>query len=253
LHNLQKAVADTQFELAQLNKIEAELIDLEEFKIKLKQIEQQLAQNHQNIGQIKNELQRDEQSREQWKALHEQLQIQKQRWEQWAELNQLVGSREGDKFRIYAQNFTLERLTYVANLHLKQLNPRYCIQKTANQNTLELEVMDIYQANHRRSIKTLSGGEKFLISLALALGLAELAGRNTYIESLFIDEGFGTLDSNTLDIAISALETLQMGGKLIGIISHVDALKERITTQVQVVKSGGGFSRLKILSNGLEL
>jgi DNA repair protein SbcC/Rad50 len=253
LHNLQKAVADTQFELAQLNKTKVELVDLEEFKIKLKQIEQQLAQNYQSIGQIKNELQRDEQSREQWKALHEQLQIQKQRWEQWAELNQLVGSREGDKFRIYAQNFTFERLTYLANLHLKQLNPRYCIQKTANQNTLELEVMDTYQANHRRSIKTLSGGEKFLISLALALGLAELAGRNTYIESLFIDEGFGTLDSNTLDIAISALETLQMGGKLIGIISHVDALKERITTQVQVVKSGGGFSRLKILSNGLEL
>jgi len=253
VQNLQKSVADAQIELAQLNKTEAELIDLEGFKLKLKQLEQQLAQNYQRIGQIKNELQRDEQLREEWNILREKFRIQKQRWEQWAELNQLVGSKEGDKFRIYAQNFTLERLTQLANLHLKQLNPRYCIQKTAHQNTLELEVMDTYQANHRRSIKTLSGGEKFLISLALALGLAELAGKNTYIESLFIDEGFGTLDSNTLDIAISALETLQMGGKLIGIISHVDALKERITTQVQVVKSGGGISRLKILSNGFEL
>lgn len=247
LHNLQKMVADTQLELAQLNKTESERIDLEEFKIKLKQIEQQLAQNHQSIGQIKNELQRDEKLRQEWVILNEKLNAQKQRWEQWAELNQLVGSKEGDKFRIYAQNFTLEKLTQLANLHLQQLNPRYCIQKTAHQNTLELEVMDTYQANHRRSIKTLSGGEKFLISLALALGLAELAGKNTYIESLFIDEGFGTLDSNTLDVAISALETLQIGGKLIGIISHVDALKERIATQVQVIKSGGGFSYLKIV------
>ncbi len=253
VHNLQKAVADTHTELAQLNKDEIQLIDLEQFKLELKNIEQQLALNYQNIGQIKNELQRDEQLREEWTILNAKLSAQKQRWEQWAELNQLVGSKEGDKFRIYAQNFTLERLTHLANFHLKQLNPRYCIQKVDKKETLELEVMDMYQANHRRSIKTLSGGEKFLISLALALGLAELAGKNTYIESLFIDEGFGTLDSNTLDIAISALETLQMGGKLIGIISHVDALKERITTQVQVVKSGGGISRLKILSNGLEL
>lgn len=249
----EKSVADTQTELARLNKDNIQSVKLEEYKINLKDIERQIAQNHQRIGEIKNQLETDNQCRQEWLDLNQQLETQKRQYEQWEELNQLVGSKEGDKFRIYAQNFTLERLTYLANLHLKQLNPRYCIQKTANQTTLELEVMDMYQANHRRSIKTLSGGEKFLISLALALGLAELAGKNTYIESLFIDEGFGTLDSNTLDVAISALETLQMGGKLIGIISHVDALKERITTQVQVVKSSSGFSRLKILSNGLEL
>ncbi|MEY3220841.1 MAG: hypothetical protein RIT27_2198 [Pseudomonadota bacterium] len=247
LHNLQQAMEDNQKELAQLKSeiIETETLNL--LKEKLENINQIIREADQNIGQIKNELQRDEQYREQWRILCAQLQMQKQNWEQWLELNHLIGSSGGDKFRIYAQDFTLERLTQLANHHLKQLNPRYYIQKTAHQGTLELEVIDNYQANHRRSIKTLSGGEKFLISLALALGLAELAGRNAYIESLFIDEGFGTLDSHTLDIAISALETLQISGKLIGIISHVDALKERIGTQVQVIKSGGGFSYLKIV------
>lgn len=247
LHNLQKSLADTQFEISQLQTDSSEINTLIELKEKLGKNNQQIREDDQRIGQLKNDLQRDEQLRGQWQTLNEQFHLQKQRWEQWSELNQLIGSKEGDRFRIYAQNFTLERLTQLANFHLQQLNPRYCIQKTADQNALELEVIDNYQANHCRSIKTLSGGEKFLISLALALGLAELAGRNTYIESLFIDEGFGTLDSNTLDIAISALEALQMGGKLIGIISHVDALKERIATQVQVLKSGGGFSYLKIV------
>lgn len=247
LHNIQKSLADAQFELEQLQTNEVKINSLIELKENLEQTHRTIREYDQSIGQIKNELQHDEQLRGKWLILSQQLHEQKQSWEQWAELDYLIGSSKGDKFRIYAQNFTLERLTYLANLHLKQLNPRYCIQKTTKEDTLELEVMDNYQANHRRSIKTLSGGEKFLISLALALGLAELAGRNTYIESLFIDEGFGTLDSNTLDIAISALETLQMGGKLIGIISHVDALKERIATQVQVIKSGGGFSYLKIV------
>lgn len=247
LHNMQKAVIDHQYELERLQSEIIYIDNLEQLKEQLESISQSIRNDDQLMGQIKNDLQRDAQFREQWRTLQSQLTEQKQRWEQWTELNQLIGSKEGNKFRIYAQNFTLERLTLFANFHLKQLNPRYSIQKISNQEALELEVIDNYQANHRRSIKTLSGGEKFLVSLALALGLAELAGRNAYIESLFIDEGFGTLDSNTLDIAISALETLQMSGKLIGIISHVDALKERIATQVQVIKSGGGFSYLKIV------
>jgi len=247
LHNMQKAVIDNQRELERLQSETFHIDNLKQLKEQLENINQNIRNDDQQIGHIKNELRRDEQFREQWRVLQAQLTEQKQRWERWAELNQLIGSKEGNKFRIYAQNFTLERLTQLANFHLKQLNPRYYVQKVSNQEALELEVIDNYQANHRRSIKTLSGGEKFLVSLALALGLAELAGRNAHIESLFIDEGFGTLDSNTLDIAISALETLQIGGKLIGIISHVDALKERITTQVQVIKSGGGFSHLKII------
>ena len=96
-------------------------------------------------------------------------------------------------------------------------------------------------------MNTLSGGETFLVSLALALGLSDLAGRNTQIESLFIDEGFGTLDEQTLDTAISSLENLQSQGKTIGIISHVPALKERISTQIRMVQKGNGFSEILVV------
>src|SRR5690606_8411420 len=116
------------------------------------------------------------------------------------------------------------------------------------QEDLKLEIIDIYQADAIRPMSTLSGGESFLVSLALALGLSDLASRKTQINSLFIDEGFGTLDEETLDIAISTLENLQANGKTIGIISHVEALKERIATQIQISKQPGGSSKIKIKS-----
>ena len=148
---------------------------------------------------------------------------------------------------MFAQGLTLQKLTQLANIHLQQLHGRYLIQKREG-DTLELDIVDTYQADNRRSMNTLSGGESFLVSLALALGLSELAGRDTQIQSLFIDEGFGTLDENTLDLAIATLENLQASGKTIGIISHVKALKERIATQVQVTKQGNGFSMVRVVS-----
>jgi len=108
-------------------------------------------------------------------------------------------------------------------------------------------LVDFFQTNDMRSVDTTSGGEKFLISLALALGLSDLASKNAKISSLFIDEGFGTLDSNTLETVISTLETLRAQGKIIGIISHVENLKERISTQIQVIKKSQGVSELNIL------
>ncbi|RMD96443.1 MAG: ATP-binding cassette family protein, partial [Bacteroidetes bacterium] len=111
---------------------------------------------------------------------------------------------------------------------------------------LELNIVDTYQADSVRSLFSLSGGESFLVSLALALGLSSLAARQSNIRSLFIDEGFGSLDEQTLDLAISTLENLQAGGKTIGIISHVKELKERIATQVKVVKKNNGVSRVEI-------
>ena len=112
---------------------------------------------------------------------------------------------------------------------------------------LELDIVDRYQGDNQRSMSTLSGGESFLVSLALALGLSDLAGRNAQIQSLFIDEGFGTLDARNLDLVIQTLENLQSSGKTIGIISHVDALKERIYTQIRVVKQGHGFSTISVI------
>ncbi|HSV12098.1 MAG TPA: SbcC/MukB-like Walker B domain-containing protein, partial [Hanamia sp.] len=109
---------------------------------------------------------------------------------------------------------------------------------------------DHYQADVVRPMATLSGGESFLVSLSLALGLSDLAGRKVQIRSLFIDEGFGTLDADTLDIAITALENLEATGKMIGIISHVEALKDRIGVQIEIRKEAGGYSRIRLKSYG---
>jgi len=109
---------------------------------------------------------------------------------------------------------------------------------------LELNVVDNYQAGEIRSTKNLSGGESFLVSLALALGLSHMAGRNVRVDSLFLDEGFGTLDEEALDSALETLASLQQDGKLIGVISHVPALKERIGTQIEVTPRTGGRSRI---------
>lgn len=111
---------------------------------------------------------------------------------------------------------------------------------------LELEIIDHYQGDVTRPMRSLSGGESFLASLALAVGLSELASGRTAIESLFIDEGFGSLDPATLETAMAALEGLQTNGKTIGVISHVDAMKERISTQIQVQKRDGGRSTLEV-------
>ena len=126
------------------------------------------------------------------------------------------------------------------------MNGRYLLNKPQDRD-LALEIIDTYQADNIRSVNTLSGGESFLVSLALALGLSDLAGRNTQIQSLFIDEGFGTLDESALDLVISTLENLQADGKTIGIISHIKELKERITTQIQVEKTSSGFSEVLIV------
>ena len=174
------------------------------------------------------------------------IEKQKQEYNRWARLNEIIGMADGKKFRIFAQGLTLQKLAQLANQHLEKLNGRYLIDKRSDED-LELDIIDTYQADNRRSMNTLSGGESFLVSLALALGLSDLAGRNAQIQSLFIDEGFGSLDDNTLDLAISTLENLQASGKTIGIISHVKALKERISVQIVVQKRGNGFSSVEVI------
>lgn len=166
----------------------------------------------------------------------------------WQKLRELIGSSDGKKFRIYAQKVSLDVLTRHANLHLKRLNDRYLVSRSTD-SVLGLEIEDLHQAGVKRPMESLSGGESFLVSLALALGLSDLAGRNVQIGSLFIDEGFGSLDSDTLEIAIDSLESLLQQEKTVGVISHVPLLKERIATQVVVEKKSGGVSRLTVVGS----
>lgn len=198
------------------------------------------------IGEIQSSLRQHELAAAQAAQLLENIERQQKEYKRWAILNEIIGQADGKKFRIFAQGLTLKKLTQLANRYLQSLNGRYRIEKRKDED-LELEIVDTFQADNRRSMNTLSGGESFLVSLALALGLSDLAGNSTQIRSLFIDEGFGTLDDNSLDLAIATLENLQAGGKTIGIISHVKELKERITTQIQVKKKANGFSEIEII------
>ena len=165
--------------------------------------------------------------------------------ERWAKLNKLIGSADGAKFKIIAQSYTLNLLLFHANKHLSYLSKRYKLQQVPG--TLALQVIDCDMCDEVRTVYSLSGGESFLISLALALGLSSLSSNNLKVESLFIDEGFGSLDAESLRTAMEALEQLQMQGRKIGVISHVQEMSERISVQVQVHKKVNGKSVLTVV------
>ena len=166
----------------------------------------------------------------------------------WQILFDLIGDATGNKFNDFAQDLTLQQLLQLANKRLVHLTDRYQIDQPAEGEDDSLVAIDEHMGGQRRSIKTLSGGETFILSLALALALSDLASRNIEINSLFIDEGFGTLDPETLDQTLDTLEVFQAeSSKMIGVISHVDSLKERIATQIQLTQNGQGYSSLKVV------
>jgi len=210
--------------------------------------QRQQAEINKKIGETEFKLKQDAALKAQYHHINEKIALQQKEANRWERLKKLIGQSDGSLFSKFAQSLTLARLVILANKHLKKLNGRYKIQKSEGKE-LELDIIDTDQADAVRSMNSLSGGESFLVSLALALGLSDLAGRHTRIESLFIDEGFGTLDAKTLDSAISTLENLQAEGKNIGIISHVEALKERIAVQIQVKKLSGGYSTLQVVDS----
>ena len=220
--------------------------------VTVEQIQQELAQTHQKLrenttsqGEIRQQLKQDADNRQQQQTLMQQIAQMTQQVEDWRYLNSLIGSKEGDKFRKFAQGLTLDNLVHLANQQLTRLHGRYLLQRKASE-ALEVEVVDTWQADAVRDTRTLSGGESFLVSLALALALSDLVSHKTRIDSLFLDEGFGTLDSETLDTALDALDALNASGKTIGVISHVEAMKERIPVQIKVKKINGlGYSKLE--------
>ena len=162
----------------------------------------------------------------------------------WEALCELIGSADGKKYRAFAQGLTFESLISQANRQLADLSDRYLLTRDPAQGGLELSVTDLWQAGEIRSTKNLSGGESFLVSLALALGLARLSSRRALVDSLFLDEGFGALDEETLETVLNTLSHLNQDGRLVGVISHVPALRDRLTTQIRLWPSAGPFSRL---------
>lgn len=187
---------------------------------------------------------RQKQNQELLEAKSKELTTKQDEAERWGKLNKLIGSADGAKFKVIAQSYTLNLLLRHANKHLAYLSKRYKLQQVPD--SLALQVIDCDMCDEVRTVYSLSGGESFLISLALALGLSSLSSNNLKVESLFIDEGFGSLDADSLRTAMEALEQLQMQGRKIGVISHVQEMSERITVQVRLSKSVNGKSVIVI-------
>jgi exonuclease SbcC len=207
------------------------------------QIEQGLNTLRDQIGVNKGILKNSMDNRRQMEAQLQKIEKLQEELRNWKMLHDLIGSADGKKFRNFAQGLTFESMIGHANQQLQKLSDRYLLLRSPNQ-ALELNVIDNYQGGEMRSTANLSGGESFLVSLALALGLSRMASQKVSVDSLFLDEGFGALDEDALDSALNTLAGLQHEGKLIGVISHVPALKERISTQIQVISQAGGRSIL---------
>jgi DNA repair protein SbcC/Rad50 len=196
------------------------------------------------VGAIKQKLSDNTRAKIRLSGQIELIDAQKKECTRWDGLHSLIGSADGKKYRNFAQGLTFEVMVSHANRQLEKMSDRYLLVRD-EKFPLELNIVDDYQAGEIRSTKNLSGGESFIVSLSLALGLSHMASRNVRVDSLFLDEGFGTLDDEALEISLEALAGLHQKGKLIGVISHVSALKERISTQIDIVPASGGKSSLE--------
>ncbi len=195
------------------------------------------------LGSLQEKLKANAARKSQAALLREKREKQAALCRRWAALNELIGSADGKKFRNYAQELTFRRLIIMANRQLAFMTDRYLLVHSKEE-ALTLNVIDRYQADAVRSSRNLSGGESFIVSLALALGLAQMASRNVRVDSVFLDEGFGTLDEEALGTALDMLSSLRQKGKMIGIISHVQAVRDRVSLQIRVSPRGGGQSAL---------
>lgn len=207
-------------------------------------IDEQYKEIELRINEIDYQLKRHQENKQQRQKLIAEQEETYHDYQKWNELNDLIGSRDGKKFRKIAQEYTLDMLLQYANQHLNNISQRYTLHRI--ENSLSISITDHDMAGEIRSVNSLSGGESFLVSLALALALSSLSSTRLNVESLFIDEGFGTLDSDTLAIALDALESLYHQGKKVGVISHVAEMAERIPVKIHLEKQGNGKSMIEI-------
>ncbi len=210
----------------------------------LLQLQAALSASEQHCAELRAQQSEDQRRRHANQALAERIGTAYEQWQRWARLNALIGSATGDTFRKIAQAYNLDLLVHHANAQLRQLVRRYRLKRGGSM--LGLLVMDTEMGDELRSVHSLSGGETFLVSLALALGLASMASSTLKIESLFIDEGFGSLDPESLQLAMDALDGLQAQGRKVGVISHVQEMHERIPVQIQVRRQGNGLSTVEV-------
>ena len=210
----------------------------------LGELRERLAGHEQQCAELRAQQADDQRRQQAHQALAGEIEQAYQQWQRWARLNALIGSASGDVFRKIAQGYNLDLLLHHANAQLRQLARRYRLKRGGS--ALGLLVLDTEMGDELRSVHSLSGGETFLVSLALALGLASMASSTLRIESLFIDEGFGSLDPESLQLAMDALDGLQAQGRKVAVISHVQEMHERIPVQIQVRRQGNGLSDVEV-------
>lgn len=219
-------------------------LDAEQLDSTLVALNQQLADGEKHLAELRARQSEDQRRQDANHSLALTTAKAYEEWQRWARLEALIGSANGDKFRKIAQAYNLDLLVHHANVQLRQLVRRYRLKRGGSM--LGLLVLDTEMGDELRSVHSLSGGETFLVSLALALGLASMASSTLRIESLFIDEGFGSLDPESLQLAMDALDGLQAQGRKVAVISHVQEMHERIPVQIQVKRQGNGLSTLEV-------
>lgn len=244
LEQAEVLVQERQAQLQQHQVQHSDISDAEQLATALSDTQALSATHDQLCADLRAKISEDQRRRDANSDLQERIQMAHGQYLRWARLATLIGSAEGDKFRKIAQAYNLDLLVHHANAQLKQLVRRYRLKRGGSM--LGLLVMDTEMGDELRSVHSLSGGETFLVSLALALGLASMASSTLKIESLFIDEGFGSLDPESLQLAMDALDGLQAQGRKVGVISHVQEMHERIPVQIQVRRQGNGLSTLEV-------
>lgn len=213
---------------------------------KITRLNEQIDIQNLEISTIQQKLQRQDQVKEQYEQLQQLRKQQLESKQQCDAEASLLDKENGHMFRRKVQKIMTEKFLQQANQVLEKINGRYYVHQCECEHGVALEIEDTQQQNIRRTPKSLSGGESFVVSLALALGLSELANNGKAVDSLFIDEGFGTLDPNTLSAVVNTLEELQIHGKTVGVISHVDAVRKRFKTRIEAIKKPNGLSELKV-------
>jgi len=210
----------------------------------LETLQNEAGELNRNIGELENRLKDNKARRQQREELEKGIAAQTIVSRSWKRMDDWIGGLNGYRFKQFAQIITFQQLVHNSRIYLLQMSGgRYELSVKTGDDALLPTVIDRHQGSIERVITNLSGGERFLLSLSLALGLSKLNSKNLQIDSFFLDEGFGTLDKETLELAIGILGGLQQHqGKLMGIISHVDALQERFAAVIRVSKSGGGRS-----------
>ncbi|QXR11500.1 AAA family ATPase [Acinetobacter junii] len=204
-----------------------------------------LQQTTDQRDQLKLQLEVHQQNLAKQKQFADQIQQIQQQEHRWNKISSLIGDSKGKEFRDLAQQYNLDILLEYANQQLAMLSQRYTLKRLDN--SLSLAIIDHDMDGETRSVASLSGGESFLTALAISLAIANMASGSMKIESLFIDEGFGTLDASSLHMVMNALDQLQSQGRKVILISHIQEMHERIPVQIQVQPMGSGSSRIEVV------